>query len=71
MSKISDQTWIPLGLAVTVIGGSAAWLTSIHIQQGALAEAIASKEPVLERMADDIQLIKLKLVEIESRLKKK
>ena len=43
MSKITDGTLVPLGLAVVAIGGGAAWLTTMY---SAINEARATIQEV-------------------------
>jgi len=68
---IDDKTAIPIGIAVTIIGGAAVWLTTMHINQTALAKSLDEKEPVLHQMASDIQDIKIQLAQIQFQLRRK
>lgn len=65
MNSISVQTRITLGLAVSVIGGGAAWLTSLASEVRQVKEeviAIKSDQKldraVIYQMATDIAVIK-------------
>lgn len=44
MGKITQQTLIPVGLAVVVIGASAGWVTRTTMEISAIAAAQASQQ---------------------------
>jgi uncharacterized UBP type Zn finger protein len=47
MKALTDQTLIPIGLAITAFGGGAAWLTAIHFKINyAQAQIVETKETV-------------------------
>jgi len=71
MSKISDQTLIPIGIAVLVIGGGAAWLTALYAKTDALADSLRQKTAVIESVSHDVNQIKLDIREIKTRLRVK
>lgn len=66
---LSDKTLIPLGVAIMVIGGGTAWLTSLHLatasNTAALAELKQSIPEKLENIQRDIAEIKGELKRIK------
>lgn len=68
MSRLSDKTLIPLGIAVLAIGGSAMWLTTLYMATEANGRDIqevkvnySNAEKMLQRMDRRILQIQLKL----------
>lgn len=74
--KIDGATSIPVGIAVTIIGGGAAWLTALALQTNANAKSLEIIEQrqlkyseSIQSIERDISIIKLKaeLIEVRSR----
>lgn len=61
MTKISQETLMPIGLAVLVIGGGAMWVTNIKNQLDLDRENISS-------LVKNYELYTKTIVEIDSRL---
>lgn len=70
MTKITEMTLIPLGVALISIGGGAAWLTRIHIQMDANAASIQSIEENQTEYSKDIRQIAVDIAEIKGELKR-
>ena len=67
MSKISEKTWVSLGLVITLLGG-VVWLTTIWMQSEANARSIQKieeKQTTIDLIQTDIAVIKTKLEGIE------
>jgi hypothetical protein len=76
MSKLSENTLIPLGLAIVAIGGAAVWLTTIHLSNNANAENIVEIKATVDKYSDtqqkifeSINQIKQDVSEIKTELK--
>lgn len=69
VEKITDKTFIPLWLAVVVIGGGAAWLTTLQIAVADSAEKLAKQEIAMNQVSKDALEIKLALARIEEQMK--
>lgn len=67
--SLSDQTLIPIGLAIMAIGGGAAWLTSIHIETRANADMIREIKTAQDRYMEDIHAIRINITEINTQMK--
>ncbi len=65
MTKLDEKVFVPIGLAVLVIGGSAAWVTRVQIEQSAQAAAIKA---IKDDSKDDVQAIRKSLEVIASEL---
>ena len=61
LQSITDGTLIPLGLALSLIGGGAGWMTTIYIKQEALAARV-------DRQADFMREVRNTLTEMNQRL---
>lgn len=74
MSKITSNTLMPIGLAVVVIGGGAAWMTKINIAVDAHAskirEATESEQSRYRELTDLLRGIDHRLSLIEGELKR-
>lgn len=66
---ISDKTLIPLGFAITLIGGGVGWMASLHADveynKKTIAETHSNCECVMEKIAD----LKADVAEIKGELK--
>jgi hypothetical protein len=73
VAKITDKTLIPIGLAVIVIGGAAAWVTQISLVQSAhgtiLNELKSTTDDRLNRLFEILTSIDRRLLTIEVSLK--
>jgi Zn-dependent alcohol dehydrogenase len=76
MSKITDGTLVPLGLAVAVIGGGAVWLTTLHLTTAANAQRIVEVKTTVDsyeerqlKMFEAINQIKSDVSEIKVEIK--
>lgn len=80
MKMISEKTLIPLGLAVSVIGGAAVWATSIQVElkgnnarverQGSRIREIDDKIDNLNSyLASQIAIVRQDIAEIKVELK--
>lgn len=58
MNKLTDKTWIPLGVAIVVIGGGAAWATNVQ-------QAVSKVKDI----SIEIYEMKMVLVEVKTELK--
>lgn len=65
MRTLTDKTLVPIGLAVSVIGGGAMWLTKIHLTQDAYGRTLSE---VRETIAQDRNSFYNMLLQIEKRL---
>jgi hypothetical protein len=70
VSPITDKTLIPLGVAVLVIGGGAAWLTSISNATQISKDGIVRLEAKQDAYSNDLQKIYQELAEIKGELKR-
>lgn len=68
MKSLSENTLIPIGLAVIVIGGGAAWLTDLHSSIAATEARVSKVEPKVDKVSDDIAEIKQSIAVILERL---
>lgn len=62
-ARLTERTWIPIGLAVVVIGGGAAWMTRQEFLTTKNAENLSSVEHRLDKVCE-------KLGKIEDELRK-
>lgn len=69
MEKISEQTLIPIGVAVVVIGAAALWISSINLQTKSNTETINKLEVKQEKYSDDMRAIRESLAEINGALR--
>jgi hypothetical protein len=70
VAKITDTTLIPIGLAVVVIGGGAAWLTAMSLK---IDSAIASTQRIEQKQStynEDISQIRELISGIHGELKR-
>jgi len=70
MSKITQNTLVPIGLAVAVIGGGAAWMTRQEMTASANAKGIKHLQGQYEHIDDMLREIQEKLGTIEGELKR-
>ena len=71
LMKLSDQTLIPLGLAIAVIGGGSAWLAALNARSENLGAKIEKHETIIERISEDLSQIKITLGEIRVEIRRK
>jgi hypothetical protein len=65
---LDDKTKISFGLAITVIGGGAAWLTSMSLQTIANAKTLDTLEIRQVQYSDDIDAIKTDIAVIRTQM---
>ena len=53
MKVLTEGTLIPIGIAVTVIGGASMWLTSLYLTQTAQAQKITEIQQAFEKVSTD------------------
>lgn len=72
MGKIDERTAVPIGLAVVAIGGGAAWMTRMDIQQTAqasqLVELRGKADTLNTTLFDAISRIDMTLARINTHL---
>lgn len=68
--KITDQTLIPIGLAIIVIGGGSAWLTALNAREENLSIKVEKHDTIIERISLDLSDIKITLGEIRGEMRK-
>lgn len=69
MSKIAENTWISLSLALGLIGGGAAWMTRQELISSANADAIEKVEAFTQSISRILINIDKRLYSIEEMLK--
>lgn len=73
MKILTETTLIPLGVAVTVIGGGSIWLTQLSVQTSANAEILhqiqAERKIAMAEYLKNVEDIKIQLAEIKTELK--
>jgi len=62
---LTENTWIPLGTAVLVIGGGAYWLANIHLATASNTISLNDLNPKIEQIQKDIAEIKGELKRIK------
>lgn len=67
---ITEKTMVPLWLALSVIGGAAAWATTLQVQASNTATTIQEMGAHQERYSDDISAIRQDIAEIKGELKR-
>lgn len=65
---MNDRTKISLGLAITLIGGGAAWMTSIALQTAANAKMLQAMEAKQNRYHENVQFIAKDLAVIRTQV---
>lgn len=68
MAKITKDTLIPLGLAISMIGGAAGWVTKQEMALAENSKMIVSNSKRIDSVVDKFQVIENKLFEISERL---
>ena len=68
MKSLTENTLIPIGLALTVIGGGSAWLTRISVATAANAEALNRIETKQDQYTEHLSQIRQDLAVIRNRL---
>lgn len=68
--KVDDKALIPIGLAVLVFGGGAAWLTTIHSKVEASVQKIEKVEIRLDKRDEKLDVIQKDIAEIKGELKR-
>lgn len=69
MAKITEQTLIPLGVAVMAIGGGAAWLTQVYLMTQANGEMITKVQAQQDVYTKNLEEIRVELGEIKTELR--
>ncbi len=67
---LSENTMIPIGVAVAVIGGGAFWLSTIYFKQESALASITEIKQTQSTYASDIVEIKEELKGIHGELKR-
>jgi len=67
--KLTENTLIPVGLAVIVIGGGAAWITNIQMSTAATVVKITSMEEKSDKVMESLAEIQNSLAEVKGELK--
>lgn len=70
MTKVTDQTLIPIGLAILTIGGGAAWLTVVHEKVAVSADRIKEMSEDQKKYTEDLHQINARLARIETLLER-
>lgn len=68
MKSLTENTFIPIGLALTVIGGGSAWLTKISVSTSANAETLTRIESKQDQYTEHLSQIRQDLAVIRNRL---
>ena len=68
MQFFTQNTFIPIGLALTVIGGGSAWLTKISLATAANAAALTRIEAKQDRYTEHLAQIRQDLAVIRQRV---
>lgn len=68
MKVFTENTFIPIGLALTVIGGGSAWLTKISLATTANAEALTRIESKQDEYTEHLSEIRQDLAVIRERI---
>lgn len=61
LQSITEGTLVPLGLAISIIGGGDGWMTTMYVKQEALAAWV-------DRQADFMREVRNTLTEMNQRL---
>lgn len=69
MKLIDQNTVIPLGLAIAVIGGGSFWLSAINSKVDAQDRLVVESKVKQDRISDDIAQIKVDVGIIKESLK--
>jgi hypothetical protein len=67
VNLISEKTSIPIGIALSVIGGAAAWMTSLAIHTNANAKSLEIIEQRLLKYTESIQTIERDIAVIKTK----
>lgn len=57
-NRITDRTWVPLGLAVVALGGGGGWVTVTSFQLSDLGREQASMKQMVKEVRDDVIVLK-------------
>lgn len=68
MSKLTESTLIPIGLAVVVIGGGAVWLTVLADTVSGTSKEVLTIREKQDKYQEDIHQIKLDLTKIKTKM---
>lgn len=68
---ITENTLVPIGLAVAVIGGGAIWFTSLYAKTNVLTENDVTRKESIQEIQRDVGQIKLDVMEIKTILREK
>ena len=66
---ITENTLVPIGLALAIISGATFWLTTIYLQNVSHGEIIQSMTSKQEKYNEDLHKIMVDIAEIKIKLK--
>lgn len=66
--KLDDKMWVPLGFAISVIGGAGYWLASVDAKAQAQAASLSEQRVKIERVTEYMESIDRRLSNIEGTL---
>lgn len=70
MPRLTEKTWVPLGLAVSTIGGAAFWLASLSGRVEAAEQTIVKYERMMEKAVEIAVRIEQRVSRIEGYLER-
>lgn len=70
IQKLTHNTFIPISLAVTLIGGGAAFATRMESRTSHLEEKASKSNDNQEKLVQELQQIKIDIAEIKAILKR-
>lgn len=72
MKKLDEKVVVPIGLAIVVVGGGAAWMTRMEVAQASQAHRLSelsAKADIMEgSLVSELRRIDSKLAEIATHL---
>lgn len=75
LSELTEKTLIPLGVAISAIGGGAVWLTMLWVQTNTNAQTIEKVEinqdrffSSMSQVQKDVEVIKFKVDDLHRKL---
>lgn len=71
LNEISEKTLVPVGFAIFLIGGAAAWMTSVDSRLSAHAARLDRQSIFHEEMVKELKEINRQLTTIETKLDSK
>jgi hypothetical protein len=70
VAKLTEHTLMPIGLAITVIGSAAVWMTTIHLATAANSERLGHLVQKEEKYSDDMASIRTDVAIIKTELRR-